>query len=85
MVLVSKVFLARVLGKGVPLRKERWYRKWQKRSTHGWKCFRWRGSVPMWLKGLTLEGNIVRNSSVSLSPTLDRNEKVKHYIRIKDS
>jgi len=26
---------------------------------------------------------IVRNSSVSLSPTLDRNEKVEHYIRIK--
>jgi len=36
----------------------------------------WRGSVPMWLKGLTLEGEIVRNPSVSLSPTLDRNEKV---------
>ena len=25
----------------------------------------------------------VRNSSVSLSPTLTRNEKVEHYIRIK--
>jgi len=25
----------------------------------------------------------VRNPSVSLSPTLTRNEKVKHYIRIK--
>ena len=37
----------------------------------------------MWLKGLTLEGEIVRNSSVSLSPTLTRNEKVEHYIRIK--
>jgi len=37
----------------------------------------------MWLKGLTLEGEIVRNSSVSLSPTLTINEKVKHYIRIK--
>jgi len=45
--------------------------------------FRWRGSVPMWLKGLTLEGEIVRNSSVSLSPTLTRNEKVEHHIRIK--
>jgi len=35
----------------------------------------------MWLKGLTLEGEIVRNLSVSLSPTLTRNEKVEHYIR----
>jgi len=42
-----------------------------------------RGSVPMWLKGLTLEGEIVRNPSVILSPTLARNEKVEHYIRIK--
>jgi len=37
----------------------------------------------MWLKGLTLEGEMVRNPSVSLSSTLTRNEKVKHYIRIK--
>jgi len=37
----------------------------------------------MWLKGLTLEGEMVRNPSVSLSPTLTRNEKVEHYIRIK--
>jgi len=37
----------------------------------------------MWLKGLTLEGEIVRNPSMSLSPTLARNEKVEHYIRIK--
>jgi len=37
----------------------------------------------MWLKGLTLEGEIVRNPSVILSPTLARNEKVEHYIRIK--
>ena len=41
------------------------------------------GSVPMWLKGLTLEGEIVGNPSVSLSPTMGRNEKVEHYIRIK--
>ena len=52
-------------------------------STRGWECFRWRASVPMWLKGLTLEGEIVRNPSVSLSPTLTRIEKVEHYIRIK--
>jgi len=45
--------------------------------------FRWRGSVPMWLKGLTLEGQIVKNPSVSLSPTLIRIEKIEHYIRIK--
>jgi len=37
----------------------------------------------MWLKGLTLEGEIVSNPSVSLSPTLARNEKVEHYIIIK--
>jgi len=37
----------------------------------------------MWLKGLTLEGEIVRNPSVILSLTLARNEKVEHYIRIK--
>jgi len=36
----------------------------------------------MWLKGLTLEWEIVRNPSVILSPTLARNEEVKHYIRI---
>jgi len=35
---------------------------------------------------LTLQANFVgfvRNPSVSLSPTLARNEKVEHYIRIK--
>ena len=37
----------------------------------------------MWLKGLTLEAEIVRNPSVSLSPTLTKNEKVEYYIRIK--
>jgi len=37
----------------------------------------------MWLKGLILEGEIVRNPSVSLSPTLTRIEKVEHHIRIK--
>jgi len=37
----------------------------------------------MWLKRLTLEGEIVKNPSVSLTPTLARNEKVEHYIRIK--
>jgi len=36
----------------------------------------------MWLKGLTLEGEIVKNLSVSLNPTLAINEKVEHYIRI---
>ena len=39
-----------------------------------------RGSVPMWLKGLTLEREIVRNPSVSLSPTLTRIKKVEHHI-----
>jgi len=37
----------------------------------------------MWWKELTLEGEIVKNPSVGLSPTLTRNEKVEHYIRIK--
>jgi len=32
-------------------------------------------------EGLTLEGEIVRYSSVSLSPTLGRNEKVEQHIR----
>jgi len=36
----------------------------------------------MW-KGLSLEGEIVRYSSVSLSPTLGKNEKVEQYIRKK--
>jgi len=79
MVLVSKVFLTRISGKRVPLRRT----AVQKRSTRGWGCFRWKGSVPMWLEGLTLEGEIVRNPSVILSPTLARNEKVEHYIRTK--
>jgi len=34
-------------------------------------------------EGLSLEGEIVRYSSVSLSSTLDRNEKVEQYIRKK--
>jgi len=34
-------------------------------------------------EGLTLEGEIVRYSSVSLSPTLGRNEKVEQHIRNK--
>jgi len=33
--------------------------------------------------GLTLEGEIVRYSSVSRSPTLGRNEKVEQHIRKK--
>jgi len=37
----------------------------------------------MWLKGITLKGEIVRNPSVTLSPTLTRNDKVEHHIRIK--
>jgi len=82
MVLVSKVFLARILGKPVPLRRTTVHKR-QRRDTRGLECFRWRGSVPMWLKGLTLEGEIVRNPSVSLIPTLVKNKKVEHYIRIK--
>jgi len=37
------------------------------------------------VKGLTLEGEIgeiVENLSVSLSPTLSKNEKVEHHVRI---
>jgi len=78
MVLVSKVFLTRVLGKCVPLIRT----AVQKRSTRGWDASA-RGEVSMWLKGLTLEGEIVKNPSVIISHTLARNEKVEHYIRIK--
>jgi len=34
-------------------------------------------------EGLSLEGKIVRYPSVSLSPTLNKNEKVEQYIRKK--
>jgi len=37
----------------------------------------------MWLKGLTLEREMVKNLSMSLNLTLAINEKVEHYIRIK--
>jgi len=82
MILLSKVFLARVSGKHVPLRRTMVQKK-QKRSARGWESFHRRRSVPMWLKGLTLEGEIVRNPSVSLNLTLAINERVEHYIRIK--
>jgi len=64
-----------LLGKRVLLRRT----TVQKRVTRG---FHYRGSVPIW-KELTLEGEIVENSSMSLSPTLGGNEKVKHYIKMK--
>jgi len=35
------------------------------------------------MTGLSLEGEIFRNPSVSLSPILNKNEKVKQYIRKK--
>ena len=35
------------------------------------------------MKGLTLEGEMVGNPSVGLSPTLSKNEEVEHHIRIK--
>ncbi|KOM55157.1 hypothetical protein LR48_Vigan10g104900 [Vigna angularis] len=68
-------------GKRVLLRYDGW--KGLLVVVVGWQCFRWRGSVPMW-KGLTLEGEIVGNPSVSSNPTLDRNEKVEQYIKVKD-
>jgi len=34
-------------------------------------------------EGLSLEGEIVRYSSMSLSPTLDRNEKAEQHIERK--
>jgi len=37
----------------------------------------------MWKRGLSLEGEIVRYRSVSLSLTLDMNEKVEQHIRKK--
>jgi len=33
------------------------------------------------LKGLALEGEIVRNPSVSISPTMGKSEKVEKYIK----
>jgi len=45
-----------------------------------YSCLRW--SVPMW-KGLSLEREIVRYSSVSLSLILSRNEIVEQHIRKK--
>jgi len=78
-VFVLKIFLTKVPSKCVPLRRT----TVQKNSTCGWECFRWRENIPMWLKGLTLEEEIIRNPSVSLSLTLARNEKVEHCIRIK--
>jgi len=42
MVLVSKVFLARVPGKACPVKKNGGTKKGRKRSTRGWECFRWR-------------------------------------------
>ena len=47
------------------------------------KMFPLEGSVPMWKRGLSLEGEIVRYRSVSLSLTLDMNEKVEQHIRKK--
>ena len=52
-------------------------------STRGWECLKRRYRKGQKMKGLTLEGEIVRNPSMSLSPTLTRNEKVENYIRIK--
>ena len=47
-----------------------------------WGTRVWGGSVPMW-KGLSLEGKIVRYTSVSLSFTFSRSEKVEQHIRKK--
>jgi len=38
----------------------------------------------MWLKGLTLKGEIVKNPSVSLSPTLTKIEKNRALYKNKD-
>jgi len=40
-------------------------------------------SIPTWWKRLIIERKIVRNLNVSLSFTLDKNEKVKYYMRVK--
>ncbi|KOM26699.1 hypothetical protein LR48_Vigan306s000100 [Vigna angularis] len=37
-----------------------------------------------YVEGLTLEGQIVGNPTMSLSPMLDRNEKLEHYVKMKD-
>jgi len=69
-----------VLSKRVSLRKTAVQKKKKKYS---WLRMFSRENVPMWWKGLTLEGKSVTNPSVSLSPKLAKNEKVEHYIRIK--
>jgi len=64
-------------------------------TTWNWKCFRLIWDLK-WVLGSFDAMNLsfyvmrtcwafqfVRNPSVSLSPTLVRNEKVEHYIRIK--
>jgi len=65
---ISKVFLTEVSGKHVP-----------------YKCVNISTSKGLVAskERLSLEGEIVRYSSVSLSPTLDRNEKVQQHIRKK--
>jgi len=52
------------------------------KGTCGLKCFRSRESMDV--KVMTLEGEIVENSNVSLSSILSKNEKVEHHIRMKD-
>ena len=81
---VSKVFLMEVSSNRVPF-------KCVNGSTSEGSWIMYSGLRMLLLEGecinveerLSLEGEIVRYSSVSLSPTLGRNEKVDQYIRKK--
>lgn len=72
-VLVLKVFLTK--GQTNVL----CYDEWRYKNKYLWLTWRISSNV----KGLTLEGEILLNSSVSISPTKSRNEKVEQHIRIK--
>jgi len=75
--LVSKVFLTEVSGKLVP------YKCVNGGTSKGLFAYPLEGECINVEERLSLEGKIVRYSSVSLSPTLGRNEKVDQYIRKK--
>ena len=84
LILVSKVFLTEVSGKRVS------YKCVNGDTSEGsWVMYSGLRMLPLEgecinvKEGLSLEGEIVRYSSVSLSPRLGRNEKVEQYIRKK--
>ena len=67
--------------------QSRWFSAWALSRISVWTTVQVRGHVERECfnveEGLSLEGEIVRYSSVSLSPTLSRNGKVEQHIRKK--